>query len=353
MIKLDQINVMFKDKNNTSLHAVKDVSLTIKEGEIFGIVGYSGAGKSTLVRVINLLQKPSSGNVVVNDQNLLSLTAKQLNQARKKIGMIFQHFNLMNARTVYGNVLYPLRDTHLSKIEKDQKINQLLALVGLADKKDFYPSQLSGGQKQRVAIARALANDPTILLCDEATSALDPKTTQSILKLLKELNQGLKLTIVLITHEMQVVKDICHRVAVMEQGKVLEQNDIVSIFSHPNQPLTQNFIRTASNIEHAYDTIFNHPQLAEELKQQNLFELRFTGNNHFTPFISQLYEKYNIETTVLYSNLEIIQNQPVGNLIAILNGSDESINLAEYFLKNLNISLSRLNTLQSDNFYSI
>lgn len=353
MIKLDQINVMFKDKNNTILHAVKDVSLTIKEGEIFGIVGYSGAGKSTLVRVINLLQKPSSGNVVVNDHNLLSLTAKQLNQARKKIGMIFQHFNLMNARTVYGNVLYPLRDSNLSKTEKDQKINQLLALVGLADKKDFYPSQLSGGQKQRVAIARALANDPTILLCDEATSALDPKTTQSILKLLKELNQRLKLTIVLITHEMQVVKDICHRVAVMEQGKVLEQNDIVSIFSHPNQPLTQNFIRTASNIEHAYDTIFNHPQLAEELKQQNLFELRFTGSNHFTPFISQLSEKYNIETTVLYSNLEIIQNQPVGNLIAILNGSDESINLAEYFLKNLNISLSRLNTLQSDNFYSI
>jgi len=249
MIKLDNIDIIFNDKKKQPLYAVKEVSLSVKKGEIFGIVGYSGAGKSTLVRVINLLQKPDLGQVIVNEQNLLALAPNELRQARKKIGMIFQHFNLMNSRSVYDNVLYPLRDSALSKSEKKQKVTQLLELVGLADKADFYPSTLSGGQKQRVAIARALANDPNILLCDEATSALDPKTTQAILKLLKELNQRLHLTIVLITHEMQVVKDICHRVAVMEHGQVIEQGDIVSIFSHPKHALTQDFIRTASNIE--------------------------------------------------------------------------------------------------------
>ncbi|RKS87379.1 D-methionine transport system ATP-binding protein [Orbus hercynius] len=353
MIKLDNIDVIFNDNHNQTLHAVNEVSLSVNKGEIFGIVGYSGAGKSTLVRVINLLQKPNFGNVMVDGQNLLNLSPSQLRQARKKIGMIFQHFNLMNSRTVYGNVLYPLRDSSLSSHEKAQKIAQLLELVGLADKRDFYPAQLSGGQKQRVAIARALANDPHVLLCDEATSALDPKTTQSILKLLKELNQRLNLTIVLITHEMQVVKEICHRVAVMEHGKVVEQNDIVSIFSHPAQRLTQDFIRTASNIEQAYDAIFNHPQLAAQLKHQNLFELRFAGNNHFQPFISQLYAKYHVETTILYSHLEIIQHQPVGHLIVILHGSDPAMVDAESFLNQHNIAVSRLNALQNDNYYSI
>lgn len=353
MIKLQNINVIFNDKNNTELHAVNDVSLSINKGEIFGIVGYSGAGKSTLVRVINLLQKPSDGQVIVDGQQLLSLNAAQLRQARKKIGMIFQHFNLMNSRTVYGNILYPLRDSRLSANEKEQKINQLLELVGLSEKRDFYPSQLSGGQKQRVAIARALANDPNVLLCDEATSALDPKTTQSILKLLKELNQRLNLTIVLITHEMQVVKEICQRVAVMERGKVIEQNDIVSMFSHPQQLLTQDFIRTASNIEQAYEAIFNHPLLASQLKNQNLFELHFTGNNMFAPFISQLYQQYQIETTILYSNLEIIDNQPVGSLIVMFKGQDQAMAEVEYFLNKQNISLSRLNSLQNENYYSI
>lgn len=353
MIKLININVRFYDKHDQELHAVKDVSLTVNKGEIFGIVGYSGAGKSTLVRVINLLQKPSSGQVIVNNQDLMSLNATQLRQARKKIGMIFQHFNLMNSRTVYGNVLYALRDSRLSSNEKQQKISQLLELVGLADKRDFYPSQLSGGQKQRVAIARALANDPTVLLCDEATSALDPKTTQAILKLLKELNQRLGLTIVLITHEMQVVKEICNRVAVMEQGRVVEQNDIASIFSHPQQLLTQDFIRTASNIDHAYEAIFNHPQLANQLNNQNLCELRLTGNNTFLPFISQLSQLYHITTTILYSNLEIIDNQPIGRLIVLFDGNESAINHAEIWLNKHNIVLSRLNSLQNENYYSI
>jgi len=353
MIKLDNIDVIFNDKNKQPLHAVKGVSLSVKKGEIFGIVGYSGAGKSTLVRVINLLQKPDLGQVIVNEQNLLALAPSELRQARKKIGMIFQHFNLMNSRSVYDNVLYPLRDSALSKSEKKQKVTQLLELVGLADKSDFYPSTLSGGQKQRVAIARALANDPNILLCDEATSALDPKTTQAILKLLKELNHRLHLTIVLITHEMQVVKDICHRVAVMEHGQVIEQGDIVTIFSRPKHALTQDFIRTASNIEQAYETIFNHPSLVNELKNHNIFELRFAGDNYFSPFLSQLYELYQIEVTILYSHLEIIQQQPVGSLIVILKGSERAMIAAEYFLNDQHIAVSRLNSLQNENYYSI
>lgn len=353
MIKLSNIQVVFHDKNNHAVNAVNHVSLTVEKGEIYGIVGYSGAGKSTLVRVINLLQKPTSGHVMVNGKNLLTLTSGQLRYARKKIGMIFQHFNLMNSRTVYGNVLYPLRDAPLSKSEKDKKISQLLELVGLADKRDFYPSQLSGGQKQRVAIARALANDPEILLCDESTSALDPKTTQSILKLLKELNQRLGLTMVVITHEMQVVKEICHKVAVMEKGKVIESGNIVDIFSRPQQPLTQDFIRTASHIDQAYETIFNHPSLATQLKNQNLFELRYTGHNAFSPFISELYQHYQVELTILYSNVEIIQNQPVGSLIAMLNSDQVSIEKIENFLNKQNISMSRLNSLQNENYYSI
>ncbi|WP_392551556.1 methionine ABC transporter ATP-binding protein [Orbus wheelerorum] len=353
MIKLENIDVIFNDKNKQPLYAVKGVNLSVKKGEIFGIVGYSGAGKSTLVRVINLLQKPTLGQVTVNQQNLLTLTSAKLRQARKKIGMIFQHFNLMNSRTVYDNVLYPLRDSILSKSDKKQKVIQLLELVGLTDKMHVYPSQLSGGQKQRVAIARALANDPNILLCDEATSALDPKTTQAILKLLKELNQRLDLTIVLITHEMQVVKEICHQVAVMEHGQVIEQDDIVNIFSHPKQALTQDFIRTASNIEQAYETIFNHPLLANELKNQTLFELRFTGNNHFSPFVSQLYQLYQIKVTILYSHLEIIQRQPVGSLIVIFDGNEKAVITAEYFLSQQNISVSRLTSLQNKNYYSI
>ena len=219
MLKLRDIDVVFHDEDRV-VTAVKDVNLDVEKGEIYGIVGYSGAGKSTLVRTINLLQIPTTGTVPVNGQELMSLNARELRQARKKIGMIFQHFNLMESRTIFENVAYPLRGSGLNKKEKAAKVAELLSLVGLKEKTDAYPNQLSGGQKQRVAIARALANDPDILLCDEATSALDPKTTSSILDLLRELNEKLGLTIVIITHEMSVVKDLCHKVAVMENGQI-------------------------------------------------------------------------------------------------------------------------------------
>lgn len=228
--------------------ALDHVDLTVCTGEIFGIVGYSGAGKSTLVRLINYLQQPSSGEIIVNDQNLATLNNQGLQKARQKIGMIFQHFNLMKSRTVINNVEFPLLSKKISANERREKAMELLDLVGLSDYAEVYPDQLSGGQKQRVAIARALANEPDILISDESTSALDPKTTVSILKLLQELNRKLNLTIVLITHEMQVIQTICHKVAVMEKGKVIEQGSVSEIFTQPKQSLTQEFIDTASNV---------------------------------------------------------------------------------------------------------
>ena len=257
MINLKDISVRFTQKKS-DVTAVDHVSLQIDKGDIYGIVGYSGAGKSTLVRVINLLQKPTQGQVIVEGKDMVTLSARALREERKKIGMIFQHFNLMTSRTIADNVAFPLKGSGLSKSEITAKVENLLALVGILDKKAAYPGQLSGGQKQRVAIARALANDPKILLCDEATSALDPKTTLSILELLQEVNQKLGITIVIITHEMQVVKEICNKVAVMENGRVIEHGDVISIFDQPKAPLTQDFIRTATHVEQAEKKLLAH-----------------------------------------------------------------------------------------------
>ena len=236
MIKLDHITQTYKTPEGREFKALDDVSIEIRPGEIFGIIGFSGAGKSTLVRCINLLERPTNGTVVVDGKEMTALSPKELRLARRKIGMIFQHFNLMPSRTVFGNVAYPLQGQGLSKQAIQNKVRKLLKLVDIADKETAYPSQLSGGQKQRVAIARALANDPKVLLCDEATSALDPQTTKAILTLLKDLNQKLNLTIVMITHEMAVVKEICDHVAIMEHGQVVEQGEVFSLFADPKQP---------------------------------------------------------------------------------------------------------------------
>ncbi len=321
MITLKNIDVTFKSKKRV-VEAVKNVDLQVDKGDVYGIVGYSGAGKSTLVRVINLLQKPTKGSIQVNDLDMLALNAKELRQARKKIGMIFQHFNLMNARTIYDNVAFPLKRSALTKTEKKAKIDSLLELVGLTEKAESYPSQLSGGQKQRVAIARALANDPEILLCDEATSALDPKTTLSILSLLKDLNAKLGLTIVLITHEMQAVKEICNKVAVMEEGHIIESGDIVSIFSAPKRPLTRDFIRTATHIDQALANILEHRHISFLNDNQVLAELSFVGDSAGDPIISKLYSSFNVTANILYGNVEYIQEIPLGTLVVILTGSD-------------------------------
>ena len=247
IIELKDIYKTFTDGKKT-FNAVEDASISIEQGEIFGIIGFSGAGKSTLVRTINLLGRPTQGSVTVRGKDFLSLSPKELREERKKIGMIFQHFNLMKSRTVFSNVAFPLKHSGLSKEEIAKKVRELLALVEIEDKEKVYPSQLSGGQKQRVAIARALANNPDILLCDEATSALDPTTTRSILALLKKLNKDLGLTIVIITHQMEVIKEICSKVAVMENGIIVEQGEVFDIFAKPQNEVTKRFIRSTSSL---------------------------------------------------------------------------------------------------------
>ena len=243
MIRLEHITKTFQTKE-TNLHAVNDVSLTIEQGDIYGIIGFSGAGKSTLVRCINLLEVPSQGKVWIRDTNLLELTEEELRKQRQKIGMIFQHFNLLSQRSVLDNVTFPLEIIGKKKNEAKEKARELLKLVGLEEKEKAYPAQLSGGQKQRVAIARALATDPDILLCDEATSALDPMTTANILTLLKEINEKLGLTIVIITHQMEVVKQICHKVAIMEEGKVVEEGQVQTVFSTPKSEVAKKLLLT-------------------------------------------------------------------------------------------------------------
>lgn len=243
MIRLEHITKTFQTKE-TNLHAVNDVSLTIDQGNIFGIIGFSGAGKSTLVRCINLLEVPSKGKVWIRNTNLLELSEEELRKERQKMGMIFQHFNLLAQRTVLDNVTFPLEITGKKKAQAREKARELLKLVGLEDKESSYPAQLSGGQKQRVAIARALATDPDILLCDEATSALDPITTSNILSLLKEINEKLGLTIVIITHQMEVVKQICHKVAIMEEGKVVEEGLVSQVFTTPKSEVTKKLLLT-------------------------------------------------------------------------------------------------------------
>ena len=260
MIELVGVNKTFTTKD-LNVEACKDVNLRIEDGDIFGIIGFSGAGKSTLVRCINLLERPTSGQVRIDGVDITKLKETELRKIRKKIGMIFQHFNLMRSRTVYQNIAYPLKGSKLTKAQIDKKVKDLLELVGLSEKLNAYPSELSGGQKQRVAIARALANDPKVLLCDEATSALDPQTTSSILKLLKEVNQKLGITIVLITHEMAVIKEICNRVAVMELGKVVETGNILDIFSHPKAQMTMDFINSTNPITKIYELIDNGAEI--------------------------------------------------------------------------------------------
>lgn len=338
MIQLEHISKSFVTASGT-VHAVQDVNLQIGEGEIFGIIGFSGAGKSTLVRCINLLERPTEGRVIVDGEDLTAMDLKKLREVRKKIGMIFQHFNLMRSRTVFQNIAFPLKKSGLSKAEKEKKIESLLELVGLSDKKDAYPSQLSGGQKQRVAIARALANDPKVLLCDEATSALDPQTTQSILKLLKQVNETLGITIVLITHEMVVVKDICDRVAIMEQGRVVEEGDTVSVFSHPKEAMTKDFIDTASNLGKIHDLIAEGHSLTEIQPGEQMVLLTYSGSNAGQPLISALAEKFSVSANIIYGNIDYLKGKPLGKLVVTLSGEKEAMDQAIDYIRSLGVEM--------------
>lgn len=338
MIRLENVSKTFTDSNK-EVHAVNNVSLTINDGDIFGIIGFSGAGKSTLVRCINLLEKPTEGKVFVDDAEITALSGKELRKARKKIGMIFQHFNLMPSRTIFGNVAYPLRGSGLSKEEIKEKVHHLLELVGISEKENAFPSQLSGGQKQRVAIARALANDPNILLCDEATSALDPQMTKSILKLLQQLNQTLGITVVVITHEMAVVKEICNRVAVMDHGDVVEEGEVFHVFASPKEPLTRSFIKTTSNLQKIEELIEADSPVVATKKGELIVRLTYVEKNTSEPLISTVTQKFGIILNIVFADVEIVQNAPIGGTVAIVSGEGSRIDEALQYLRDKNVGV--------------
>ena len=347
MIELSHISKDF-GSGSYAVHAVRDVSLSIGSGEIFGIIGFSGAGKSTLVRCVNLLECPTSGTVTVDGRELTTLTPKELRQERRKIGMIFQHFNLMPSRTVAGNVAYPLRGSGLSRKEINEKVQRLLGLVGIAEKADAYPSQLSGGQKQRVAIARALANDPKVLLCDEATSALDPQTTKSILHLLRQLNETLGITIVLITHEMAVVKEICGRVAVMEYGSVVEQGEVFTVFAEPKQEITRSFIHTTSNLRKVEELIAEDSPMTRLQPGELIVRLSYIQRNVNEPLISVVSQKFNVSLNIIFADIAIVQDSPIGGTVAILSGERGQITKAIEYLIEKNVGVEVIRDARAD-----
>ena len=316
MIELVNLSKTFKTSQG-EVSAVRDVNLTINDGDVFGIIGFSGAGKSTLVRCINLLERPTSGEVLINGTDLMKLSRKELRAARKKIGMIFQQFNLLAQRTVEANVRYPLDIAGVKRADADKRVAELLELVDLADKAKSYPSQLSGGQKQRVAIARALASDPEIILCDEATSALDPITTRSILELLKELNEKLGVTIVVITHEMRVVEQICDRVAVMSDGEIKEVGTVHDVFLNPKSETAKRLIEPSTN---------------DSLKlTENTLRLAFTGDESGAPVISDMTVKCDTMVNILSANTENIGGKAFGQMLIELPASkDEQKRIIDY-----------------------
>ncbi len=332
LIRLEHVTKTFQTKDG-EVQAVKDVSIHVRQGMIYGIIGFSGAGKSTLVRCINLLERPDEGKVIFDGENLMEASPAALRQARQKIGMIFQHFNLLPALTIYENIALPLKMQGTPKAEIDQKVMELLELIDLVERKDSYPSQLSGGQKQRVAIARALSNDPKVLLCDEATSALDPATTQTILKLIRRINKERGITVVVITHEMFVVKEICDRVAVMENGRVVEKGDIIPIFVHPVQEMTRDFISTASNANKIDELIKQKHPLTRLNPNQQLVRLQYDQTNTTEALISKISRDYNVDCSIVFGNVEILQDTPIGSITTIFTGTDDQIQQAISFLK--------------------
>lgn len=320
MIRLQKIVKTFNTKN-TTVKAVDDVSLTIHQGEIFGMIGYSGAGKSTLIRIINQLEKQTSGQVLIDGKDISKLSKKDLLKQRTNIGMIFQHFNLLWSRTVAKNIEFPLEIAGIDKETRKQKVQELITLVGLEGKEKAYPSELSGGQKQRVGIARALANNPKILLCDEATSALDPDTTESILNLLLQINQTLGITIVLITHQMEVVQKTCHRVAVMVDGKVVEEGDVKQIFEHPVHDVTKRFVRSIDT-QGSEEKL--HASLKEIYQQGIVLRLTFEEEISRQPILSSIIKTSSLDISVVHANLTNTQLSSFGIMyVQVTNGNDK------------------------------
>ncbi|GIM47195.1 methionine import ATP-binding protein MetN [Collibacillus ludicampi] len=327
MIELINLTKEYRS-GKQSITALKHINLQIHEGEIFGIIGHSGAGKSTLIRCINLLERPTSGEVVVDGVNLTALSPSELQAKRRSIGMIFQHFNLLSSATVFDNVAFPLRLAKRPKSEIKEKVDRLLQLVGLEAHSHKYPAQLSGGQKQRVGIARALANDPKVLLCDEATSALDPQTTQSILDLLVDINRKLGITIVLITHEMHVIRAICDRVAVIDGGNIVELGKVAEVFLNPRQDVTREFI--AQIIESEFDrTILQETQKAHHETNGNrrVVQVSFLGASTYEPILSRVTQTHGVHFNILHGTISRMKDVPYGRLVLELIGSPELLDV--------------------------
>ncbi len=329
----------------STVKALDHINLTVRKGDIFGVIGFSGAGKSTLIRTVNLLEEPTSGQVLVNGINLTTLSKKQLRQEKKKIGMIFQHFNLLNSKTVFENVAIPLELGGVKKTIIETQVREVLTFVGLEDKVNRYIDELSGGQKQRVGIARALVTKPKILLCDEATSALDPQTTKSILELLKRVNIEFGITILMITHEMEVIRDICNRVAVMENGHIIEEGNVLEIFSASKEDTTKNFVQSVVR-----DDI---PQsIYEQLKEKNgskrVYNMKFIGVDVGQPVVSQVAKKFNVDVNVLFGNITELQGIPFGHLIVELVGSEPEIQKAFLYIQNKNIQIEEVSAHEGE-----
>lgn len=345
MIELSNVTKIYGHGDHRVV-ALDNVSLQINKGEIFGIIGLSGAGKSTLVRCINKLEVPQSGTITIAEQEMTKLKRKELREARRKIGMIFQHFNLLSSRTVYGNIAFPLEIAGVKRAELKKQVLSLIDLVGLSDKVTAYPAQLSGGQKQRVGIARALANNPEVLLCDEATSALDPETTKSILGLLQDVNQRFNLTIVLITHQMDVIKNICDTVAVIEDGRIVEQGPVVDIFSHPRTPTARRFMKSVLPTEVPTEIKERALLMHNQKRTGKTVRISFIGNVAGEPVISSLIRKFQVDVNIIYANLDYIKDTPFGSLIIDLMGENQNVGAAMRFLEAQGLKMEVLNGVE-------
>lgn len=321
MIDISNVSKIFKTKNQ-NITAVDSVELNVKAGEIFGVIGYSGAGKSTLIRLLNGLEQPSEGTVTVTGDEISKMTMKELRKKRQKVSMIFQHFNLLWSRTVAENISFPLEIAGVPKKDREARVAELIRLVGLEGRENNYPSELSGGQKQRVGIARALSNEPEVLLCDEATSALDPETTDEVLDLLVDITKTMNLTIVLITHEMHVIRKICDRAAVMENGKVVEVGPVIELFQNPQSEVTKRFVKDDISDD-------DHTVAMDEIKQafptSTIVKLTFVGTQTKSPIVSEVIRNYSLDMNILSGNIKQTNQESYGHLFIALDINQETL----------------------------
>ncbi|NLS44289.1 MAG: methionine ABC transporter ATP-binding protein [Firmicutes bacterium] len=337
MVRLESISKVFRT-GSSQIVALKNVTLHVAPGGIFGVIGLSGAGKSTLIRCINMLEIPDGGKVYVDGHEITALKNRELREARKKIGMIFQHFNLLSSRTVLENVVFPLEIAKVERHEREKRGRKLLELVGLEDKENAYPAQLSGGQKQRVGVARALANDPKVLLCDEPTSSLDPQTTRSILGLLDTINKNLGLTIILITHEMDAIRQICDEVAVIADGEIAELGRVIDIFTCPVHETTKGMVRGLNGID-APDWAIRILEASAKAKDKKVIKLSFVGESTGQPIISSIVRDFGVDINILTAQIDHIRSVPFGVMLVELSGNNDKIMEAIDYLHDIGVSV--------------